>query len=778
MRATSHKTIRDLLRQRGQVIAVAVTIMLGVLLYVSSAGAFQNLSSSYHYTYDSMNFADLVGTGGDTAAVSAAALSAGATETTTRVQFDPPLQIEGTKLVGRVIGLPTDSRPAVDDVRVIDGGYLDAASSNATTQVLVEIHAAETFGLKVGDTVQVFGNGAWQTVTVQGIVRSAEYLWPARSRQDVLGDAHAFAVLFAPEATAEAWAGMGPDQTLALLPKGASDATIAGVDQAMRDAGATDVTPWPEQASHATLNEDLTGFNEMSVAFPMLFLTAAGVAAYVLLSRRILQERPIIGTLMAAGARPRRILRHYLAQGLIVGLMGSIVGVILGLIATSAMTRGYAGAVGVPDVIVELRPLLIVNGLLFGPIVGMLGAFGPALRAAHTAPAEAMRSAGPVALPGPWSRFVARLTRLPATTRMALRDVGRSRRRTLATMLGTVLSLILVLATLGLTTSMIDAIDVHFNKINKEDASVTVAGPDATATLAAVAGVTLVEPSAIGEVTAVSDGHSYVTNLRGFEPGTTLHGFRSTDGTYIELPTDGVLAGSNLASQLDISIGDTFTLATPQGQQDVVLKGLLNEPLGTTIYSSESFATNFLPDQGVATYVMGFAEGTNRDTMRQTVTQLPGVVAYTDSKAFAATVDQYLGLFWAFAAMMIALGAVLALAIIYVMMAVNVVERTNELATLRAAGVPLRRVAGTIATESLVATALGIPFGLIAGVYAAKEFLATFSSDIFQFSLVLPWWVLPGSAVGVLLAAGISLWPASRAIGRVDVAKVVRERSI
>lgn len=780
MRATSLKTIRDLLRQRGQVIAVAVTIMLGVLLYVSSAGAFQNLSGSYHFTYDSMNFADLVGTGGDTAAVSAAALTAGATETTTRVQYDPPLQIEGTKLVGRVIGLPTDSRPAVDDVRVIDGSYLDAASSNAaaTSQVLVESHAAQTFGLKAGDTVQVFGDGAWQTVTVQGIVRSAEYLWPARSRQDVLGDAHAFAVLFAPEATAEAWAGMGPNQTLVLLPKGASDAAIAGVTQAMRDAGAVDVTPWQEQASHATLNEDLTGFNEMSVAFPMLFLTAAGVAAYVLLSRRILQERPVIGTLMAAGARPRRILRHYLAQGLIVGLAGSIVGVILGLIATNAMTRGYAGAVGVPDVIVELRPLLIVNGLLFGPIVGMLGAFGPALRAAHTAPAEAMRSAAPTSLPGPWSRFVARLTRLPATTRMALRDVGRSRRRTLATMLGTVLSLILVLATLGMTTSMIDAITVHFDKINKEDAAVTVAGPDATATLAAVAGVTLVEPSAVGEVTALSDGHSYVTSLRGFEPGTTLHGFRSTDGTYIELPTDGVLAGSNLASQLNISIGDTFTLATPQGQQDVVLRGLLNEPLGTTIYSSESFATSFLPDQGVTTYVTGFAEGTNRDTMRQTITQIPGVVAYTDSKAFAATVDQYLGLFWTFAAMMIALGAVLALAIIYVTMAVNVVERTNELATLRAAGVPLRRVAGTIATESLVATALGIPFGLVAGVYAAKEFLATFSSDIFQFGLVLPWWVLPGSAVGVLLAAGISLWPASRAIRRVDVAKVVRERSI
>jgi putative ABC transport system permease protein len=106
------------------------------------------------------------------------------------------------------------------------------------------------------------------------------------------------------------------------------------------------------------------------------------------------------------------------------------------------------------------------------------------------------------------------------------------------------------------------------------------------------------------------------------------------------------------------------------------------------------------------------------------------------------------------------------------------VERTNELATLRAAGVPLRKVSRTIATESLIATALGLPFGLVLGVWAAKAFLASFSSDIFQFPLVMPWYVLVGAAVGVLAAAGLSQWPASRAIRRVDVAKVVRERSI
>ncbi len=63
MRASTRKSFRDLARQRAQVGAVGVTILLGVMLYVATAGAFLNLSDSYQQTYDRLNFADLVATG-------------------------------------------------------------------------------------------------------------------------------------------------------------------------------------------------------------------------------------------------------------------------------------------------------------------------------------------------------------------------------------------------------------------------------------------------------------------------------------------------------------------------------------------------------------------------------------------------------------------------------------------------------------------------------------------------------------------------------------------
>lgn len=780
MRATTLKSFRDLARQRAQVGAVGVTILLGVMLYVATAGAFLNLSDSYRQTYDRLHFADLVATGPDAQAAADAALAAGATDAITRIQVDPPMRIDGTALVGRVISLPDTGHPTADDVDVIDGSYLDpgAGGPGGPDQVLVERHAADTFGLVPGDTLEVFGTDGWHTATVQGIVVSPEYIWAARSRQEVIADPKSFAVVFAPERLARDWLGAQPTQALALLPTG-TDANSSGpVATAMRNAGAHDVVTWREQASQATLQEDLNGFNEMSVAFPLLFLTAAGVASYVMLARRILRERPIIGTLMASGARRGRVLRHYLSQGVMVGLAGAIVGVILGAAANGAVTSAYTGALGIPDTVVRTHAWMLVVGLAFGIVVGLLGAFGPALTASRTAPAEAMRQSAMPLKPGPWSRFVARLTGLPVSIRMALRDVGRNRRRTLATALGGVLALVVVIASVGMMTSILDALHVQYHDIATQDATVTVASGGTSAdALAAIPGVTAVEPTVVGGATAVAGTKSYATTLQGFEPGTSMHGFLAPDGSSVALPSDGVLAGQALTGLLDVKVGDTITLAVGGQDHQVVLAGLVDEPLGTALYATTSVAADILPAQGLDTYLLSIDSGASRDQMRNQITAMDGVVAYQDTNALVGMLDDYLGLFYAFIGVMIALGSVLALAMIYVTMAVSVAERTGELATLRAAGVGVGKVARTIATENLLATALGLPFGLGLGVLAARALLASFSNDLFNLQLSMPWWMLPACAVGVLAAAALSQWPAVRAVRNVDVAKVVRERA-
>lgn len=773
MRSITKKTYRDLARQRGQVVAVGITIALGVALFVATGGAFQNLSASYQRTYDRLHFADLVASGGDAQQAAHAALDAGAADAITRIQADPPMEINDTRLVGRVVSVPNSGRPAINDVEVVEGSYLSGPD-----EVLVEKHAADAFGLAPGDIIRVFGSGQWHDATVAGIVVSPEYIWAARSRQEVIADPHSFAVVFAREDTAASWLGAAPHQTLVLLPDAVTADAHGAVADAMRSAGASDVYAWQEQPSHATLKEDLDGFSQMSVAFPLLFLSAAGIASYVMLARRILKERPIIGTLMASGARKSMVLRHYLSQGLLVGLAGAVVGAGLGAALNGAITSAYTGALGIPDTVVRTYPLMLIAGLAFGAVVGLLGALMPAISAAQTAPAAAMRASQPALRPGPWSRLIARWRSLPVTGRMALRDVGRNRRRTLATALGGVLALVVVLASVGLMTSIVSALDTQFGDVDKQDATVTVSGDSVdAASLRAVDGVDSVEATTTAQVTASTSDSAYTTALVGLEPGTSMHGLLDPDGGAVDLPASGVLAGAGLRSALTVDAGDMLTIRTAEGEHQVMLVGFVREPLGTQLYATLDMAASVAPASDTRSYLVRFSEGTHRDAMRASITRLDGVVAYQDAHAVKNLVNDYMGLFWAFIGAMIALGSILALAVIYVTMAVSIAERMGELATLRAAGVSVAKVARTIAWENLVATALGIPAGLALGVWAAWAMLQTYSNDLFTLPLDMPWWLLALGALGVLLAAGLSQWPAVRAVRRVDVATVVRERA-
>lgn len=769
VRATTRKALRDLSRQRGQAIAVGVTIALGVAVFVASGGAFRNLSASYEHTYADLAFADLVATGGDAEQVAAAVRASGATAVEIRSQRDVPLTIDGTRLVGRVVGMPDPAD--VDRVRVVDG-----TAPTADDDVLLERHAAAAFDVGPGDTLQVWTGAGWTSARVSGVVVSPEYLWPARNRQDVFADPHSFAVVFAPQGLVDTWLPGAPREVLATVGEDSVDAAAA----AARAGGAVDVVGRAQHPSHATLQEDLDAFADMAVTFPLLFLTAAAVAAYVALTRRVRVERPTIGTFLAAGARPARVARHYASQGFVVGTLGSLAGVALGVPLTALVTRGYTSALGIPDTVVELHPALVVVGLALGPLVGVLGAAAPAVAAARTAPAEAMRPQGDARGPGRWNRAVSRLTVLPVTVRLALRDVARGPRRTAATALGAVLALVLVVSSLSMMTSMSAAFAVQFGEIQREDATVVAeAGAgDLGATLAAVPGVTAVEGSDVGRVVAAHDGETYATTLVGLRPGTRMHGFRATDGNLRALPADGVLAGAAIADRLGVEPGDTLQLTGPGGAGDVRLVGLLAEPLGTSLYGSRASVAPLVDGSGTSTWLLQLAPSADRDAVRRTISSLDGVVAYSDAQAVVGMLEQFLGLFWAFVGVMVALGAALALAVVHVTTAVSLGERSVEIATLRAAGVPAAAIARSLAASNVVATALGVPLGLACGYAAGAWFMGTFSTDLFSLPFSAPWWVATGAAAAVLAGAWASQWTAVRAVRRVDVARVVRERAL
>jgi putative ABC transport system permease protein len=808
VRLLRRSMLREVRGRRGPFLAVIVTVALGVALFGASYDAFLNLTASYEQLYTETHFADVTAVTRDATGVAeAAAAVPDVRATSTRFVADVPIEIGDQQLLGRAIGLPDDGSAApVNDVLVLDGTRLDPSVPDG---VLVERHMADNFHLAPGDTIRILDGTTWRDLKVLGTVFSPEYIWLARSRQDVFVLPDEFGVLFAPESLVAALpASAVQPQALAYIAPGAPDSATATTASAMRSAGALDVMTRAEQPSNALLQEDVSGFGEMSLAFPIMFLGAAAFATFVLLGRLIASQRGVIGTLRANGMARRTVTLHYASYGAAVGVIGSVLGALLGALLAGVISSIYTAELGIPSRVTDVRATTIAAGIMIGLVASIAAAWIPARRAAAMNPARAMRGVAPTGSGGEslLERVVPPLRRLPVRWRVALRGIGRSPRRSLATMGGVVFASILILASWG----MIDTVDIlmhrQFVDVARQAASVYPVGPvtqEAMAPIRAVDGVSQVEPGAEWPVTVSSGANSYLTQLTAFQPDTTMHGFYDPSGRELSLPSDGVLLGAALRDRLHVDVGATVTVSlatgsasaagsdgsgTASGGQvsaDATVAGFVNEPLGTPVYASLPYLSTILG--GTTTAAAGttlenvvyvrYAAGANGDGVTTALRDLDGVAAVVNNQALFDLMNQFLGLLYAFIGVMVVLGGILAFALIYNTLMASISERASEIAVLRTLGMPSRTVSRLIVGENLLLTAIGLVPGLIVGYLAAAAFMASFSSDMFQFTLEMRPTTLLLTALAIVVTGLLSQIPALRAVRHLELGRIVRERA-
>ena len=364
----NRKLWRDIRRNRAQFIAIAVTVFLGVAMFVASYDSYLNLDASYQATFTDFRFANLTFVGGDveTMAISVA-------------------EVDGVESVA------AGEQALVNQLEIIEGSYLAAGEA-----VLVEEHMANHFEIGPGDSVDLLLGDRWIAAEVSGVVASPEYIWPARSRQELITTPENFGVVFATEDFTRALTASGPNELAVYFDDGTENDTLveqlSGIAAA---AGATGDYTRAEQSSNAALEEDIKGFEEMAGFFPLLFLTAAGLASYVMISRLVHAQRPHIGAMLANGMTRRKVLKHYLGYGVVPGLVAAIPGAIVGALLAGLITSMYTGMLAIPVTLIEFHPINAIGGILFGVGAAFVAALAPALVASRIRPAEAMRGETP-----------------------------------------------------------------------------------------------------------------------------------------------------------------------------------------------------------------------------------------------------------------------------------------------------------------------------------------------------------------------------------------------
>ena len=113
----------------------------------------------------------------------------------------------------------------------------------------------------------------------------------------------------------------------------------------------------------------------------------------------VVQRRPEIGTLRALGVRRGQILRTFLAEGALFGVVGSLAGLVIGAALATFSVAAVSRTVDTLYVAshadrVIYDPVVLLKALLVGIAAAVVAALVPAIEAAATPPAIAMRAYG------------------------------------------------------------------------------------------------------------------------------------------------------------------------------------------------------------------------------------------------------------------------------------------------------------------------------------------------------------------------------------------------
>ena len=186
-------------------------------------------------------------------------------------------------------------------------------------------------------------------------------------------------------------------QSLLALPGGATqiDLTLKDVWVAQTLASELQtrlpykIESWQESNAQLVSALNAQSISTAIIRGVVLAVVVLGIASVLVVS--VVQKGREIGILRAMGATRGQVLRVFLVQGAVVGVLGSVLGLLLAVALIWVFTHFVRGSDGMPLFSIALPPAMALQVALIASVCGVLAAVAPARRAAALDPAQAIR---------------------------------------------------------------------------------------------------------------------------------------------------------------------------------------------------------------------------------------------------------------------------------------------------------------------------------------------------------------------------------------------------
>ena len=737
------KLFRTLWQYKAQFISMVIMVALGIGVFLGYNVEWYSLEVNTSEIYNATGFADfrILSDKGFSAEDLEAVKSIDGVEDATRFLSMNVTVKDDTDTLALTVSENMD----VSGILVLEGEPYSADDPDGFW--LSDSYAAAN-GIFAGDSLTLTWQGITVSGTVRGLVKSSEYLICLPDSTQMMPDYSSYGYVYISPAML--------DRSIPALYRAVAGSLYhqinvkssldkaAFVEAADRALGNTRlILSKDETVSWAEAQGEVNEGKTMASILPVLFLAIAILTMVTTMHRICASEKTQIGTLKALGFRDRRILTHYSAYALIIGLLGTIPGIGIGYgLGWFIMNPDGAMAtyIDVPSWTLYAPRFTWYVILAINAFLTFIGFLSVRKMLKGTA-ADALRPYSPKRMKHLRFEETRRFKRLGFGTKWNLRDCVRHKARSLMTLFGIVGCMVLLVGGLGMKDTMDAFLDVFYEKsinytmrVNLDEENMS---PEEGKALAE----SLNGDWAASRAIQIGDkGYS-------LEIYSVTHDkvrFADTDMNIVPLTDNGVYICSRIARDYNLKAGDELTFSPYDSSEHytVPVAGVLDS-MTEGIFMTDAFADSIGLSYTVSSVFTDAA----------VIPEDPHILNKQSKQSIMDSFDVFMDLMNKMIWLLVIAAVILGIVVLYNLGVMSYTERYREMATLKVVGFKDSKIGRLLISQNLWLTVLGILIGIPAGIGILQYLLTALASE-YELKLVLG---LPTWLVSVLLTFGVSL---------------------
>lgn len=499
------------------------------------------------------------------------------------------------------------------------------------------------------------------------------------------------------------------------------------------------------------LNQDVTQAKKLTYVFPIFFFLVSVLVILTTISQMIMKERIQIGSLKAVGVSKTQIYLHYVSYGFVLCLIGGIIGFFVGpLLIPNVMEIKYKLLWDIPykkPGFFYLMSILITALLL---LLSAVVSFSVSHSVISEKPVDTLRSSSPKISMRKRAKEskVAKYFSIP--TRMAYRNIMRSKVKSIMVILGTLGCTSLLVSGFGIMDTLNYGIELSYKQQLRRDINITTAtySEEDFNSLSSIDGVKRVEKVLFYPVSAYAGDYFKDTTITLMEKDSLCFSLSYGDG--------GVVVDKTTADNMNLKVGDEIKIEIQNNEITRKVDSIFESSL---LHGFYDINTDYLKFNIEPTSYWITLDDVNRENeIEKYIKNNYSFVSVLSSNSTEAYANDLLGSIRNMTDVIKIFAILLAVVVIYNLTSMNINERSRDIATMKVLGFNYKEITKTLITEIMIDTFIGAVLGLGVGYPMCVLILAINKTSLLTFVYHIEWYTyIISLAISLFTAMAVNL---------------------